>query len=295
MPEPRVALVIPSLRGDARALEEDARRQSRIPDEVIVVAGVRPNGRARNQGARRSTAEILVFVDDDARLGDERLIERLIRPLINDPGIGVTGSAKLLPPGSPRFQRRVAREVPRIEHAVVVEPLETNPPLAGPGLSEVTTTCAALRREVWERAGGFDETLVRSVDPEFFRRVRRLGYRFVLVPGAWVWHPAPGSLRELLRKQFLYGVGHAQEARREPAIAGPLALHTPFHALVYIVLRTLWLARARSSRGRSRAPARARGSRSARSARWRATPPGSATCGAGTRRRRRSEEAFDAG
>src|SRR5437867_9537577 len=239
--EPRVALVIPSLGGETRDLEEDARRQSRPPDEVIVVAGVRPNGRARNEGARRTRAEILVFVDDDARLGDERLIERLVAPLIADATIGVTGSAKLIPTDSSAFQRRVVREVPRIEHAVVESALETNPPLSGRGLSEVTTTCAALRREVWERTRGFDETLVRSVDPEFFRRVRRLGYRFVLVPGTWVWHPAPGSLRELLRKHFLYGVGHGQEARREPAIAGPLALHTPLHALVYLVLRTLWL------------------------------------------------------
>ena len=241
MPDARVALVIPALGGDARGLEEDARRQSRVPDEVIVVAGVRPNGRARNQGVRRTGAEVLVFVDDDARLGDERVIERLVAPLLADPTIGVTGSAKLLPPGAPAFQRRVAREVPRIEHAVVETALESNPPLAGPGLSEVTTTCAEMRREVWERAGGFDETLVRSVDPEFFRRVRRLGYRFVLVPHAWVWHPAPASLGRLLRKHFLYGVGHAQEAKKDRAVAGALALGTPLHAGVYLALRTLWV------------------------------------------------------
>src|SRR5262249_9580090 len=143
MPESSVALVIPSLRGDARGLEEDARRQTRAPDQGIVVAGVRPTGRARNQGAGEARAGSLVFVDDDARLGDASLIERLVAPLIADPAIGVTGSAKLLPPDSSRFQRRVAREVPRIEHAVVDQPLETNPPLEGHGLSEVTTTCAA--------------------------------------------------------------------------------------------------------------------------------------------------------
>jgi GT2 family glycosyltransferase len=240
MPEPRVALIVPSLAGAAPALADDARRQSRVPDEIVVVAGVRPNGRARNEGVRRSQAALLVFVDDDARLGDERLIERLIAPLA-DPAIGVTGSAKLLPPDAPPFQRRVAREVPRIEHAVVEAALETNPPLSGPGLSEVTTTCAAMRREVWERAGGFDETLVRSVDPEFFRRVRRLGYRFVLVPHAWVWHPAPASLGALLRKHFLYGVGHAQEVRKDAALGGAFRLGTPLHALVYLALRTLWV------------------------------------------------------
>ncbi len=241
MPEPRVALIVPSLHGDARGLEDDARAQGRPPDEVIVVAGVRPNGRARNQGVRRTQAEVLVFVDDDARLGGPGVIEHLVRPLIEDASIGVTGSAKLLPPGAPAFQRRVAREVPRIEHAVVAQALESNPPLDDFGLSEITTTCAAMRREVWERAGGFDETLVRSVDPEFFRRVRRLGYRFVLVPDTWVWHPAPASFGALMRKQFLYGVGHAQEVKKSPGIAGAFGLGTPLHALVYLLLRTLWL------------------------------------------------------
>ncbi len=241
MSEPRVAMIVPSLAGGAAGLEADARAQTLPPAEVIVVEGVRPNGRARNQGVRRSTADLLLFVDDDARLGDSHLVERLIVPLLADPSIGVTGSAKLLPPDAPAFQRRVAREVPRIEHPVVHAPLETHPPLDRPGYCEITTTCAAMRREVWERTHGFDETLVRGVDTDFFRRVRRLGYRLLLVPDAWVWHPAPATLRALVRKHFLYGIGFAQEVRREPALGRGRRLGTPLHALGYFLFRTLWL------------------------------------------------------
>jgi GT2 family glycosyltransferase len=239
MPEPRVALIIPSLHGSAPGLEEDARKQTRVPDEVIVVNGVRPNGRARNEGARRTTAEILVFVDDDARFGHAGVIENLVRPLIRDSTVGVTGSSKLVPPDAPAFQRAVARQVPRIEHPVVREPLETNPPLDGHGYCEITTTCAALRRKVWDEAGGFDEKLFRGVDTDFFTRVRRLGVRFILVPDTWVWHPAPGSLRELVRKHFFYGVGFSQEVKIEPWKGGWRYLGTPLHAAAYLLLRTL--------------------------------------------------------
>jgi len=238
---PRIALIVPALGGAAAGLEEDARRQSRPPDEVIVVAGVRPNGRARNEGVRRCTADVLVFVDDDARLGDERVIERLVAPLLTNPGVGVTGAAKLLPPDAPAFQRAVARQVPRIEHPVVREPLESNPPVAGHGYSTITTTCAAMRREVWEKAGGFSETLFRGVDTEFFVRVRRLGYRFVQVPGVWVWHPAPATPARLLRKHFFYGIGYAQEVRRDRARGGWRYLSTPLHAALYLLLRTVLL------------------------------------------------------
>lgn len=241
MKPPKIALIVPSLAGGAPGLEADAKTQTFAPDEVIVVDGVRPNGRARNVGARRSDAAVFVFVDDDARLGDVHVIENLVRPLIEDESIGITGSAKLIPPDASAFQRRVAREVPRIEHPVVETALETNPPLDRHGYCEITTTCAAMRREVWERAEGFDEKLVRGVDPDFFRRVHRLGFRLVLVPHTWVWHPAPANMRALLRKHFYYGLGFSQEVRGDPPRGGFRYLHTPFHAAAYLLVRLGWI------------------------------------------------------
>jgi hypothetical protein len=254
-----VALIIPALDGDVAALLESVRRQTLRPAEIEVVRGVRPNGRARNQGVARTTAPILLFVDDDAVLGDERAIANLVAPLLEDPTIGVAGASKLLPPDASWFERWVAREVPRIVHPVVAAPLETNPDPPS-FYCEITTTCCAMRREVFEAAGGFDETLVRGVDTEFFVRIRRLEirdwrlescsppnlqslianlhYRFILVPNTWTYHPAPRTLRALLRKHFLYGVGHAQEVRRDPARARGRALRTPLHTAAFLLFRT---------------------------------------------------------
>jgi cellulose synthase/poly-beta-1,6-N-acetylglucosamine synthase-like glycosyltransferase len=257
---PTIALIIPSLDGEVTALLDSVRRQTLQPAEIEVVRGVRPNGRARNQGVARTTAPLLVFVDDDATLGDEHTLANLVAPLLEDPTIGVTGASKLLPPNAPLFQRWVAREVPRITHPVVAYPLETNP--EPPSFySEITTTCCAMRREVFEQVGGFSDDLVRGVDTEFFVRLRRLevrdwrleidravisnlqspisrNYRFVLVPNTWTYHPAPATLRALLKKQFLYGYGHAQEVRRDPARARGRMLHTPLHAAGFLFFRT---------------------------------------------------------
>lgn len=228
-----VAVVIPSLAGDVTELLASIERQTLQPAEVEVVRGVRPNGRARNVGVARTTGEVLVFVDDDAVPGDEHVIANLAKPLLADPTIGVTGASKLIPPNSSWFQRWATREVPRIQHPVVDEPLETNP---DPPYyyCEVTTTCCAMRRSVFEEAGGFNEELVRGVDTEFFVRVRRLGYRLVLVPHTWVWHPAPATFGALLRKHFWYGVGHAQEVQRDPSRARGLE-RRPW---LYLLFRT---------------------------------------------------------
>ncbi len=223
-----VAVVIPSLDGTVDALLASIARQTLQPVELAVVRGVRPNGRARNEGIAQTSAPIVVFIDDDATLGPDDALERMVAPLRTDPTIGATGAAKLLPPDAPPFQRRVAREVARIEHDVVHEPLETNPEPPH-YYCDITTTCCALRRSVIAQIGGFDDALLRGVDTEFFVRLRRASepasgqrYRLVLVPHVWAYHPAPGTFAALMRKQFYYGYGHAQEVQRDPARGRPL-------------------------------------------------------------------------
>ncbi len=235
MSRPSLSVVIPSLHGVPPALLESIKAQTVQPDEVEVVVGVRPNGRARNVGVARTNGERLLFIDDDAVLAHEHVIERML-PFLDDPTVGVVGASRLVPPNAPRFQQWVARQVARINNPVVHEPLETNPdpPLR---LTQVTTTCAAMRREVFDEVGGFSEVLIRGVDPEFFFRVRQQGYRFILAPDAWTWHPAPANLRKLIRKHFLYGLGHAQTLDLHPEMARYLERYP----LPYFLLRTLLL------------------------------------------------------
>jgi len=241
MKRPAVSIVIPSLHGEASELERSLAAQTLSDYETVVVAGVRPSGRARNVGTKRAKGDILVFIDDDAVLGDEHALANLVEPLQEDHTIGVTGASKLIPPDSAWFQCWVAREVPRIQHSIVKEPLETNPDPERGYYCEVTTTCCAMRREVFEEAGGFDEGLITGEDREFFIRIRRLGYRFILAPHTWVWHPAPATLSALLRKHFFYGVGHSQEVKRDPLRSRGRFLHTPLQALAYLIFRTLIL------------------------------------------------------
>lgn len=231
-------MVVPSLRGEVRALLDSLERQTLQAAELEIVTGVRPSGRARNLGLERTRSPIVVFADDDAVLGADDTLARLVEPLA-DPSVGAAGCGKLIPPGSSRFQRRVAREVPRIEHPVGAHTVDSNPPVDRHGYTEVTTTCCAMRREVLERCGCFDDELLRGSDSELFYRVRRAGYRIVVVAGAWAWHAAPANLAALLAKHFRYGIGYAQEVQKHPQRAAGRYLHTPAHAAAYVLVRSL--------------------------------------------------------
>jgi hypothetical protein len=236
---PRVSVVIPSLTGQVEALRASIARQTLQPEDVHVIEGVTPSGRARNLGAARARGELILFVDDDAVLGHERVIERLAAPF-GRPGaqaLGVTGTAKILPPGAPWFQRRVAWEIPRMVHPVVDEDVESNPATDGYGFTDITTTCAMVHARAFDAVGGFHEALHRGVDTEFFFQVRKRGFRFWLIADTWVHHPVPGGLRDLLAKFHEMGVWHAQEAMLNPERRIGPELRNPLLATIYLAFR----------------------------------------------------------
>jgi len=229
-----VSVIIPTLSDADPNVLQVLQSQTLPPCEIEVVRGIRPNGRARNVGVSRTSGEILVFLDDDARPFQPRLIEKLTAPLLSEPEIGATGASRLIPPDSSAFQRWSASQVARIENQVVQSPVISRPAPENHFYCAITTTCCALRRTLFDEMGGFDEKLIQGVDTEFFVRMGRAGYAAMLVPDLWVYHAAPPGLRALLQKHFRYGLGHAQAVLRDPLRARPFEKRP----LLYLLLRS---------------------------------------------------------
>ncbi len=227
-------MIIPTLSDADPQVLQVLHSQTLPPCEIEVVRGVRPNGRARNVGVSRTSGEILVFLDDDARPFQPQLIEKLAAPLISESAIGATGASRLIPPDSSAFQRWSANQVARIENQVVQSPVISRPGPENYFYCAITTTCCALRRALFDEMGGFDEKLIQGVDTEFFIRLGRAGYAAMLVPDLWVYHPSPPDLRALLQKHFRYGLGHAQAVMRDPLRARPFEKRP----LLYLLLRS---------------------------------------------------------
>jgi len=68
-----------------------------------------------------------------------------------------------------------------------------------------TVTYGAFRPEAFERAGAFDETLIRNQDDEFNLRLRQAGGRIVLDPAIRVRYTPRGSIRAVFRQYSEYG------------------------------------------------------------------------------------------
>lgn len=209
-----ISVVIPcgssDREGNLNALLVDLEAQTLPPAEVHVVRGVGPSGRARNEGARRARGEVLVFLDDDVRLGHRGVLRAMAVCLASVERAGMVGAAQRLPANANRFQRMAARQIPRSTSPVVRAPTDSD---------MVVTACCAVRRELFWSLGGFREDIPRGVDPEFRHRLREAGWRTVVAPDAWFYHPMPDSLRTLCRTFFRNGRDSARVVRRFPHLA----------------------------------------------------------------------------
>jgi GT2 family glycosyltransferase len=165
------------------------------PEEVIVVEDAPEPGPAgaRNEGVRRASGDVLVFVDADV-VPHVDAFTRIRARFTGDPGLaGVIGSYddSTATPGVVAAFRNL------LHHHVHQQ-----------GAGEVPTFWAglgALRREAFEAAGGFDPRRYPRPsieDVELGARLWAAGARVVLDPAVQGTHLKAWTLREMVRTDF---------------------------------------------------------------------------------------------
>jgi len=212
---PEISVIIPTMRTEdqLQALIYGIRLQTVTSLEVIIAYRFSPSGRARNTGAAQASGRYLIFMDDDIGLGDENVIANLCRTLESDDNIGLVGASTMIPPDANRFQKRIASEVPRMVYPVVDHIIDSD---------MVTTQCWGQRMENYEKIGAFTETIERGVDPEYRYRVRSAGYRVVIAPNTWTYHPPPINLQTFMKQTYRNGRASARAQRHHPELVVPV-------------------------------------------------------------------------
>ncbi len=87
-------------------------------------------------------------------------------------------------------------------------------------------TCAlAVKRDVFEEVGLFDERLESGGDKEFGQRVHRAGFEQGYAGDVTAYHPARNSWDALRSKALRIGRGRTQKRRYHPELDEPHPLH----------------------------------------------------------------------
>jgi glycosyltransferase involved in cell wall biosynthesis len=247
MTEP-VSLVVP-LRNEEASLAmlvESIRRQTRLPDEVILVdggstdatvelarsltrgdarfriieAGPATPGRGRNVGIAAASHVWIALTDAGIRLEPDWLAH-LCRRVEHEPGIEVVYGN--LEPLTDSFFERCA--------ALAYGPAKR---LREDGLSRGPSVASMLlRRSVWERAGGFPDHRAAE-DLIFFERIEQASCRVGWAPQALVWWQLQPSLGRTFNRFCLYSKHNVWAGRQRHwhyGIARQYLLALPFLAL----------------------------------------------------------------
>ena len=233
---PKVSVIIPSLdgyrNGNVSRLINDISKQTFKDIEVILVKGVKPNGHARNVGAEKAKGDLFLFIDDDAILGDNRVIENLIEAFSVEDRIGMAGASTLVPEDSNWFQRWLAREEPRAIYPIVDRVTETK--------EGATHLCCAFPRRIYEEVGGESDILITGTDLDMRHRIRKAGYKTVLAPNCWAYHPLPSNLAQAVKNWWWYGTGSHIFAVSNPDIATLWNFRSRAHVFLFITFMVLF-------------------------------------------------------
>lgn len=100
----------------------------------------------------------------------------------------------------------------------------------------------AMRREVWERVGGYDEQFPAGAEEiDFAWRAWDLGYRFTYVPDALLHYRIRTDLRGVLRQQYNSGRGTATlYAKFRPAEVVPKSVPRRIHHELLLLKQFPW-------------------------------------------------------
>ncbi len=190
---------------------EECIRQLPFDCEIHHVSRERfDHGGTRRMGAGFSDADVLVFMTQDAVPADENLIEQLTRPLDSaDCGSGAVAAA-------------YARQLPREDcHVVERYTRAFNYPKEGcvktkadiPRLGIKTffcsDVCAAYRRDLFERLGGFASPVIFNEDMLFAASAIDCGYAVAYAAEARVIHSHNYSVRQQFHRNFDMAVSQA--------------------------------------------------------------------------------------
>ena len=190
----RVSAIVPATnRPDTLDRCRDALlRCASPPDEIILVCEPADANAAaaRNIGARQATGDVLLFVDSDVEVGSDA-VARIRASFDAEPGLVALFGSYDDSPSAPG----VASAFRNLLHHHVHQ--------SSPGpASTFWTGLGAVRRDAFERAGGFDESIPFMEDIDLGMRLAGDGARIVLDPKVLGTHLKHWSIWSMVRTDF---------------------------------------------------------------------------------------------
>lgn len=222
-----VSLIIPTLNAASEVgpLVESLLEQTRVPDEIIFVDSSSKDGTAevaagygcvsvtvidradfdhgltRDRALKASSGDVVCFMTQDALPADDRFVENLIRPILEDPEVAISTGRQLPKPDARRFEQLVR------EFNYGPEPTMrslADVPRLGIKAYFVSDVCAAYRRSAYLELGGFGATDM-SEDMLLAAKAVNAGWKVAYAADAEVYHSHNFTARQQYERNRAVG------------------------------------------------------------------------------------------
>lgn len=165
---------------------------------------------SNNEGARMGSAPLIMFLNDDVQLLSGA-IEKVLQDFL-DPKMGIVGIKLLFPEDS----TSPIRPAGKVQHVGIALNVRGEPVHVLVGWSKdnpktcvtrdvwaVTGACLTVRRELFNKVGGFDVVYGEGTyeDLDLCLRIRQLGFRIICNTNAIGYHYT-GATQEKKKKNF---------------------------------------------------------------------------------------------
>ncbi len=179
-------------------------------DDRIWITHIQPkefdHGGTRHKGAMESTAEIVVYMTQDALPANDRLIEELVKPF--DQKEVAAAYARQLPNADCKVIERYTRafNYPETSRVKLLKDLGT----LGIKTFFCSDVCAAYRKSVYESLGGFEEKVIFNEDMIMAAKMIQSGASVAYVAEAKVIHSHNYGCVEQFKRNFDLAVSQAE-------------------------------------------------------------------------------------
>lgn len=163
------------------------------------------HGRTRNQGVKLSNAEVFLMMTQDAVPADAYLVERLLESLRGEKV--AVAYARQLPGRESSEAERYTRQFNYPDESRV----KTKADLPELGIKTFfcSNVCAAYRRDIFDKLGGFVNRAIFNEDMLYAAKAVEAGFGIAYAAQAKVYHSHNYTYRQQFKRNFDLGVSQA--------------------------------------------------------------------------------------
>ena len=159
------------------------------------------HGGTRDYALRQSGGDYVMFLTQDALPVDKHCIENLLKGFSQPDIAGVYGRQIAWPDAAP--YENLTRQFNYPDQGRVWR--EQDIPRYGVKSYFFSNTCSMYRRDIYEKAGGFDKPIITNEDMMMAARLIHQGYALAYVPEAAVYHSHNNTLLQDYKRNVKIG------------------------------------------------------------------------------------------